>query len=129
MSPLSVDDWMDNFVTEVAADNEPRDVPSASERKAVSDYLHGRISVEEAAFAYTRDTISEKTSGDVWYLIYHVASDLPETQDQLIELIRAITALPNEQRASGKDQSWSSVSLADLHSALRDCWDGNTSVL
>lgn len=129
MPPLSVDEWMDNFVSEWAPDNDPRDLPSANERKAVSDYLHGRISAGEAAFAYTRDTISENTSGDIWFLIYHIAQDLPETQDRLIELIRAITALPNEPRASGKDQAWSSVSLADLHSDLRDCWDGNTAIL
>ena len=117
---------MDHFVSEVAPDNDPRDVPSASERKAVSDYLHGKISVGEAAFAYTRDTILENTSGDVWYLIYHVAQDLPETQDRLIELIRAISVLPNESRANGKVQSWSSVTLVDLHGDLRDHWDGNT---
>ncbi|KAI4251643.1 MAG: hypothetical protein L6R42_008306 [Xanthoria sp. 1 TBL-2021] len=126
MPPLNVDEWMDNFVSEWAPDNDPRDLPSANERKAVSDYLHGRISAGEAAFAYTRDTISENTSGDIWFLIYHIAQDLPETQDRLIELIRAITALPNEPRASGKDQAWSSVSLADLHSDLRDCWDGQS---
>ena len=126
MHPFSVDEWMDHFVSEVAPDNDPRDVPSASERKAVSDYLHGKISVGEAAFAYTRDTISENTSGDVWYLIYHIAHDLPETQDRLIELIRAISALPNESHISGKVQSWGPATLADLHGDLRDHWDGTT---
>ncbi|KAL8750273.1 MAG: hypothetical protein Q9184_006481 [Pyrenodesmia sp. 2 TL-2023] len=123
--PLSLDEWMDNFMAEWAPDNEPEDVPSASERKVISKYLHGRISAGEAAFEYTRDTISGKTSGDVWFLIYYIAQTLPETQDRLIELIRAITALPDESLASGKVQSWSSVGLADLHSNLRDRWDGD----
>ncbi|KAL8759400.1 MAG: hypothetical protein Q9184_003630 [Pyrenodesmia sp. 2 TL-2023] len=124
--PLSLDEWMDNFVAEWAPDNDPRDIPSASELKAISQYLHGRISAGEAAFAYTRDTISGKTSGDVWFLIYHVAQTLPETQDRLIQLIRAIKALPDEPCASGKVQRWSSVSLADLHGDLRDRWEGDS---
>lgn len=117
---------MDHFVSEVAPDNDPRDVPSASERKVVSDYLHGSISVGEAAVTYTRYTISENTTGDVWYLIYHIAQSLPETQDRLIELVRAISALPNESRTSGKVQLWGPATLADLHGDLRDHWDGNT---
>ncbi|CAO1603171.1 hypothetical protein XANCAGTX0491_006763 [Xanthoria calcicola] len=129
MPPLSVDEWMDHFVSEVAPDNDPRDVPSASERKAVSDYLHGKISVGEAAIAYTRDTISENTSGDVWYLVYHIAQSLPETQDRLIELVRAISALPNESRTSGKAQSWGPATLAELHGDLRDHWDGQSDAI
>ncbi|KAL9040263.1 MAG: hypothetical protein Q9180_002020 [Flavoplaca navasiana] len=116
---------MNNFMAEVAPDNDPRDVPSASERKAVSDFLHGRILVGEAVFAYTRDTISGKTSGDVWYLIYYIAQTLAETQDRLIELIRAITALPDELGTSGKVQRWSLVGLRDLHSDLYDRWDSD----
>ncbi|KAL8898726.1 MAG: hypothetical protein Q9207_006556 [Kuettlingeria erythrocarpa] len=119
-----VDEWMDNFVAEWAPEYDPRDLPSASEQKAVSDYLHGRISVEEAAFAYTRDTISGQTSGDVWFLIYHIAQGLPEVQDRLIELIRAISALPDESCDSGKEQLWSTVTLRDLHGDLCDYWEG-----
>ncbi|KAI4184920.1 MAG: hypothetical protein LQ346_006021 [Caloplaca aetnensis] len=124
MPPIGVDEWMDNFVAEWAPDHDPSNLPSASEQKAVSEYLHGKISVEEAAFAYTRDTISGQTSGDVWFLIYHIAQDLPEAQGRLIELIRAISTLPDESCASGKDQSWSTVSLGDLHGDLCDYWDG-----
>lgn len=126
MPPIGVDEWMDNFVAEWAPDHDPSNLPSASEQKAVSEYLHGKISVEEAAFAYTRDTISGQTSGDVWFLIYHIAQDLPEAQGRLIELIRAISTLPDESCASGKDQSWSTVSLGDLHGDLCDYWDGTT---
>ncbi|KAL8643224.1 MAG: hypothetical protein Q9226_008419 [Calogaya cf. arnoldii] len=124
MAPLNVDEWTHNFVAEVAPDNEPKDVPSANEIKALSDYLHGHLSVREAAVAYTRDTISATTNSDVWYLLYHMAQDLPETQDRLIELIRAISTLPDEERASGEIQAWSSVCMADLHGDLRDRWDG-----
>ncbi len=125
MLPRSVDGWMDSFIADYGPDNEPGDIPSVHEMKAVSDYLHGRISVEEAAFAYTRDTISEKTNGDVWFLIYYIAQDLPETQDRLIKLIRAIATLPNESCVSGKEQLWSSVCLQNL-GRVDEHWEGNT---
>ncbi|KAL8847192.1 MAG: hypothetical protein Q9221_007754 [Calogaya cf. arnoldii] len=124
MSSLNVDEWMHNFVAEVAPDNEPKDVPSPNETKALSDYLHARIPLREAAIAYTRETISETTNGDVWYLLYHMAEDIPDTHGRLIELIRAISTLPDETRASGKVQAWASVCMADLHGDLRDHWDG-----
>ncbi len=126
MPPVDVDEWMDDFVAEWAPEYDPRDLPSASEQKAVSDYLHDRFSAEEAAFAYTRDTISGQSSGDVWFLIYHIAQGLPEVQDRLIELIRAISTLPDELCASGKGQFWSTVSLDVLHNDLRDYWEGMT---
>ena len=126
MLPRSVDGWMDSLIADWGPDNEPGDVPSVHEMKALSDYLHGRIPVEEAAFAYTRDTISEKTNGDVWFLIYHIAQDLPETQDRLIELIRAVTTLPNESCVSGKEQLWShSVTLGTLDE-VDELWKSNT---
>ncbi|KAL8916509.1 MAG: hypothetical protein Q9172_006271 [Xanthocarpia lactea] len=125
MLPRSVDGWMDSFIADIGPDNEPGDIPSVHEMKAVSDYLHDRIPVEEAAFAYTRDTISGKTNGHVWFLIYHIAQDLPETQDRLIELIRAIATLPNELCVSGREQLWSSVCLQDLGN-VDEHWSGNT---
>lgn len=77
MPPLGVDEWMDNFVAKWAPNNEdPRDLPSVGERKAVSDYLHGTISVEEAAIVYTRDIISGQIYSDVWFLIYYIAQGL-----------------------------------------------------
>ncbi|KAL8992857.1 MAG: hypothetical protein Q9169_006790 [Polycauliona sp. 2 TL-2023] len=126
MTPTqSFDEYMDQFVAEWAPDNDPEDIPSVGEIKALSDYLHGRTSAQEAAFAYTRDTISEKTSGNLWSLVYYLAQDLPDTQTCLINLVRAIAALPDEQFANGRNQSWSSRSLVDLWDELRDRWDCN----
>ncbi|KAL8953179.1 MAG: hypothetical protein Q9222_000952 [Ikaeria aurantiellina] len=124
----SVEEWMDRFLAECEIDNEPADVPSRDERQAVSDYLQGRIAATEAAFAYTRDTIAEKTTGDVWFLICHMVQHLPETHDRLIELIRAISMLPNEPRANGSIKEWNH-SLVDLQGELRDYWDGQSDLV
>lgn len=120
MFPKNIDQWMDDFIADCIPGSDPRDVPSVSERQAMSDYLHGRISEKEAAIAYTRDAIAGNTVGDVRYLIYNMAQDLPETHDRLLGLAKAISQLPNEPRASGKIQCWGS--LTDLQWDLREFW-------
>lgn len=66
MPPTDFDEWADSFMAEWLPDNDPIDLPSVGERKVMNDWLNGRISsVQEAAFAYTRDTIyEEETLGD-----------------------------------------------------------------
>ncbi|KAL8870341.1 MAG: hypothetical protein Q9198_007654 [Flavoplaca austrocitrina] len=124
MPDKSIDECINALMVELASDLEPWDLPSASERKAVSDFLQCQIPAKEAAFTYTRDAIAENNRDDTWFLLCHVAQDLPETQDALIDLTRAILALPDESYASGKSKSWSSDGKADLHCTLRDEWDG-----
>ncbi|KAI4267168.1 MAG: hypothetical protein LQ337_008476 [Flavoplaca oasis] len=127
MPDKSIDKCINALMAELASDLEPWDLPSASERKAVSDFLQCQIPAKEAAFTYTRDAIAENNRDDTWFLLCHVAQDLPETQDALIDLTRAILALPDESYASGKSKSWSSDGKADLHCTLRDEWDGRLS--
>ena len=98
------DEWVGTFIEEYGPDNHPLDMPTVNERQAMSDYLDSRISVEEAAVAYTRDIAREKTSGDPWFLIEKMAQDLPETQSHLVDLVKVIKLLPNEHRVSGKVQ-------------------------
>ena len=80
-SPGNADEWISSFMAEIVPDNNPKDVPSAAEIEAISDFLAGKIGPGGAVFLYTRDTVTEQTSGDIWYLIYHMAQHLPETQD------------------------------------------------
>ncbi|KAL8967439.1 MAG: hypothetical protein Q9183_002918 [Haloplaca sp. 2 TL-2023] len=121
-SPQYVDECISSFMAEIVPDNDPKDVPSAAEIEAISHFLAGKIDPSRAAFLYTRDTVKEQTSGDIWDLIYHIAQHLPETQDQLIELVRAISTLPSESRISGETQLWND-SLGHLRNDLRDHWD------
>ncbi|KAL8669724.1 MAG: hypothetical protein Q9168_005693 [Polycauliona sp. 1 TL-2023] len=129
MTALNIDEWMDNFMAELAPDNEPRDIPTASETKTLNDYLHGRISVDDAAFAYTRDTVAETTSGDLWFLLFNIAQDLPQVQTSLIELLRAIATLPDEQSASGRTLSWIPVGLMERYGDAREHWEGQVCIM
>ena len=123
MSSTDFDKWVENFMIEYLPDNDPLDLPSVRERQAMSDYLNGTISSEEAAILCTRDMLKSQTQGDLWFLIYHVAQDMPETHGRLVDLLKAISLLPPEPRDNGRVQYWGTLSQFTFD--LREYWDGN----
>ena len=122
MSSSNFDEWVESFMAEYLPDNDPLQLPSARERQAMSDYLNGRTSAEEAAIACTRELVRIQTQGDLWFLIIHTAQDLPETHGRLIDLLKAISLLPPEPRGYGKVQFGN---FSQLAYDLREYWDGN----
>ena len=73
-------------------------VPSLEERQALVDFLDQKVTVEQAALSYTQKVAhsSQKhpDSSDLWSFITDIAQHLPETQDRLIDLLKAIKQLP-----------------------------------
>ena len=118
------DEWMENFIADNEPDIPPLDMPSAGQRQTISDYMKGQIAAKETAVAYTRDIVGEKTSGDPWWFIEMAAQNRPDIHERLVDLVKAISLLPNEPRASGKMQYWG-WSLSELALDLRESWAGN----
>lgn len=90
MSTTAYDDWL----ASIREDNET--LPGMEEQQAFLDFLNHKTSAEEAAVAYTRvQTNAEYPSPDtLWLLLWQAAQAWPETHEDLIELLKAISRLP-----------------------------------
>ena len=76
-------------------------LPGLEEKQALLDYLNRKTTPEEAAVAYSRVVSSaQDPDGEgpdaihLYTLIESVAQEFPETQNLLIDLLKAITNLP-----------------------------------
>ncbi|KAL8699492.1 MAG: hypothetical protein Q9201_005981 [Fulgogasparrea decipioides] len=122
------DEWMEAFMADNESDINPLDMPTARQRQVMSDYVKGSTAAEETAVAYTRDLLTDNTSGDPWWFIEMAAQDRPDTHERLVDLVKAIVRLPNERRANGKLQYWQ-WHLRQLALDLRESWDGKNQYL
>ena len=107
-------------------------LPSLEEQQALQDFLDRKTKPEEAAAAYTsvveNSSLKSPDATDLYTLITIVAQEFPETQDLLIDLLKAIKSLPPLAR-DGQDvvnrygeRYWSD--LPGLYFDLKEYYDG-----
>lgn len=122
MASTPFDIWIKGFMKEHLPGNDPFDLPTEGEIRALSDYVNGRSSVEQAALACTRDSVEPQRGGDIGFLIYSTAQELPETQARLVDLVKAISTLPTEIQG---DTFWDhSKRINEFAFEIRCYWDG-----
>lgn len=123
MTSTTFDNWVKGFVEEYLADDDPSGLPTDGEIQAMSDYLKGLTSVEQAAYACTRDIVKPQKGANIWFLIHCTAQELPETQHRLVELVKGISYLPSEMRGEIVWNHGERIK-ADVACDLRECLDG-----
>ena len=125
MSPTAYDNWL----ASIREDNES--LPSIEEQQAFLDFINHKTSADEAASAYTHVENNAKypNPDSLWLLIWQAAGELPETHEDLVELLKAISRLPPIPRGGNIEESstseyWSA--LPEFEFGLREYWDGES---
>lgn len=106
--------------------------PRPAEVQTVKDYIEGLTSADTAAKSST-SSIAKENEPDprfIWHLLKAIAIDLPNTQDQVVELLAAIKRLPDPIR-NGKSFEISGMKvfsqLAYFHGDLNSYYTGELS--
>lgn len=99
MATMFIDDWL----IDLPASNYR---PHVEEVNALEDFLSGFISPQAAAEKFTTATISAKDNVEsglcrLWRILLAVGKNFPDTQDELVQLMEGIKALP-ELKSDGE---------------------------
>lgn len=120
---MFIDDW---FIELPASDYQPH----VEEVNALEDFLSGFISPQAAAEKLTTVTSSTKANVEkglyrLWRILIAIGKQFPDTQDELVQLVKGIKALPDlkfdgEIVTVGELKVWRDLPL--FGSELRNCW-------
>lgn len=130
MARIFIDDW---FIKLPGSQYKPH----VEEVNALEDFLSGFISPQEAAKKFTTVTSSttdnvEKGLYRLWPILIALGKKFPDTQDELVELLRGIKSLPDlkvggEIVTVGELKVWRDLPL--FRSEIRSCWISKLSSL
>lgn len=120
---MFIDDW---FINLPASDLQPH----VEETNALEDFLSGFISPQSAAEKLTAVTSSTKDNVEeglcrLWRILLAIGKNFPDTQDELVQLIGGIKALPDlkldgEIVTVGELKVWRDLPL--FGSEIRSYW-------
>lgn len=120
---MFIDDW---FINLPASNYQPH----VEEVNALEDFLSGFISPQAAAEKFTTVTSSAKDNVEkglyrLWRILLAIGKNFLDTQDELVQLVRGIKALPDlkfdgEIVTVGELKVWRDLPL--LESEIRSCW-------
>lgn len=130
MAKMFIDDW---FIELPGSHYKPH----VEEVNALEDFLSGFISPQEAAEKFTTVTSSAKDNVEkglyrLWPILLAIGKKFPDTQDELVQLLKGIKALPDlkvdgEIVTVGELKVWRDLPL--FGSEIRSCWISKLSSL